>query len=283
VSLPSLAQRAGALLLLAGAVVTPLSRRIQRADERLDDVSGSEATPGQPLAARLIVALGRLPGLGRFLAPPVAAVIAGAIVTLTSREDTARTIRFSHRVTILMAFAAAWLFPGFQLIVASAGMMATVADVGLAGRSSHAAASWVFFTTPVAPGQAARAIRLAVGAQSILLPVLLVSILALATRPPGTALWVIALYALGLRGIVAVTAAVQPAAPLARQQRTGSPLTATLVGLLFSVPYGVVVAVIDRRAADRPAVAVVLLVIAATTAVLHRIAASRAARLPYDF
>lgn len=242
------AQRLGALALLAlaGLLMWRGGLDLHRAEVLQ---SGWRSRKERVARGSVVGALERaaeLPGLGRLLPDPVLAV-AGAVLTLTRREEVSRLKVLAPRVIALGGFAAALAGVEPELVLnllAYVGFSAAVDGLSVAGQSSTPAAGWVFRGAPLSSRDLMRGLRLAVSLRFLLLPAALLAVLLLRAHPWPLAVLLALDYLLAARVLLALAIVIQPVLPLSSEHRSMSPLWAFVVGFVATLAGGIAHAVV---------------------------------------
>lgn len=258
----SASQRAGALLLVTGALALFARRGIERYGEALAAPPAQAARTVPPRSARALAALGVVPLVRRFCLPGAAAGIAVALLTLTRREDIARLKACSSGLVVLGFFAwGLWsrdaVAPLWVLCYYTLG--ASLDGLDVMRQSAHAEAAWLFRNAPLDPASYASGFQWAVGVRYTALPWLLVATLVPFRYTPllGVTL-LVALFALA-RLLVACGLVLFPALPLSRPPRAGQGVATQIVSWVASsaalAAYGVLALVADAVGPAGPLIA----------------------------
>jgi hypothetical protein len=209
-------RRAAVVGLMAGAVAGFLLFVRRASVDALFEVTSRVRRTRAPLVARLLVAIGRTPGL-RLLLPAPAGALAGAVLTLGRREEAARLRGFA---TTLMAVAmAVWGLLADGGVVPMAVLASFLVSIGLEGlsavrQSADAGAVWVVAKAPLSARHVVRAVQWAVVARFVLLPQALFAVLAFRRHPWYLAALLVVGGLAAARLVIAGALAVRPSLPL---------------------------------------------------------------------
>jgi hypothetical protein len=250
------------------------------------------ARPSRALLTRLLDGFARVPGLRRLLPAPVHAV-AAAVLTVTRREDVSRTKTLVPQVMAVGAFALS-LWGGAPLAAVSMTMLtylgfSSVLDgLQVTRQSSHPAAGWIFWGTPLAPRHVVRGLTTALTLRFLFLPAALLAVLFFRRHPPALAAFLSLAYVLTARLVIPLGLVVWPAKPLSHEQRATQSLGGFVVGFVLAISFAVAQAMVELLAPMFGVVAFVLgvfglFVLAMASWGLAWSAAERLARLEYPY
>jgi len=219
--------RRGALVLLGTGCALAFWRLGLSSPDVVFETTSRPARSRLPLPARLVLAVGRLPVLGRLLVPGPVGAVAAVVLTLAGREEASRLRGFT---TLLLAVGFAfWGFRSETPLIPLAGLASIVFTSALEGlaaarQSSSAGAAWMLVKAPVTPRHLLRGVQWAVGVRFVLPPLLLAG--ALLVRQHGWPLAALLVLGelLGARLLVASALLVRPAVPLGEAPRLGGVL-----------------------------------------------------------
>lgn len=233
-------RRAAVVGLMAGAVAGFLLFVRRASVDALFEVTSRVRRTRAPLLARLLVAMGRVPGL-RLLLPPPAGALAGAILTLGRREEASRLRGFA--TTLLAVAMAAWGLLADDGLMPTAVLASFIVSIGLEGlsvvrQSADAGAAWVVAKAPLRARHVVRAVQWAVVTRFVLLPLALFGVLVFRRHSWALALLLAAGGLAVARLVVAGALALRPSLPLGEP-----PVVAGVVGQLLGWALGIAGAV----------------------------------------
>jgi len=209
-------RRAAVVALMAGAVAGFLLFVRRASVDALFETTSRVRRTRAPLLARLLVAMGRVPGL-RLLLPPPAGALAGAILTLGRREEASRLRGFA--TTLLAVAMAVWGLLADDGLMPIAVLASFMVSIGLEGlsvvrQSADAGAAWAVAKAPLRARHLVRAVQWAVVTRFVLLPLSLFGVLAFRRHPWYLAALLVAGSLAVARLVVASALALRPSIPL---------------------------------------------------------------------